>query len=391
MAHIRITDIDNASQLMAEYDQHVLKISSKAHALRKWSKTDNEFTLPTSDVLIRYETDLHHLYIDSEFFKRYDASALSEKLRRNTQYCGAKAKRLLKGLDASTLEKHGLESKVSHALFFDLKKINANRVEARRARGRPADHKEKADNILRKAETDFDGVYKALNHAKRKQQELNREASEPHARNRKIPFEEYYALRKKELMGLIIYLEMAYNLSVETNNFIQAYDKPLRMKSKRLTRNNPYAPKDAQRTRILAFEKMIEIEAKFIHRERYYWSDKTGFLKEHLKAYVPEDIDPTLFSGYYKEWSHSDNTGVQKWLWIPVALLNTYTHKDSTILTPEEKEELKFYRTDVRYVSTEVKRIGGKAQRCAKFDMRRTVNPARDEPQREPEKNKHKD
>lgn len=390
MTHKRITNIDNATQLMTEFDNHVLKISSLAHGLRKWSKVDNEFTLPKDDVLLRYETNLHHLYIDSEFFKRYDAADLSEKLRRNTQYCGAKAKRLLKGLDAETLEKHGLTSKVSHVLFFDLTKINANRVEARRARGRPENHKEIADNIRRKAESDFDGVHKALLQARRKYKELKEEAEQPNAKHRKIPFEEYCALRRKELLALIVHLEMAFHLSVETNNFVQSYTKPLRMKSRRLPRSNPYAPKGAPRTRILAFEKMIEIEAKFIHRERYYWSDKTGFLKEHLKAYVPEDMDPTLFSGYYKEWSHSDNTGVQKWLWIPVALLNTYTHKDSTILTPEEKEELKFYRTDVRYVSTEVKRIGGKAQRCAKFDMRRTVNPARDEPQREPEKNVHK-
>lgn len=384
---IPLRNIDQPSHLLTAFPQHTLTISSKAHALRRWSTEDNACTQPTDILLLRFEADTNLLFVDNTLFKMYDIPDLSKKLRDNTQYCGARMKRMVTGT--------GQQQNSRSALVFDLNKISAVRASARneekRARLRPVDHVDRSLDIMKHAETTFDKAHAAYKRVAKRLEEVNKELANPG--NAAMPA--YWFETKREIRSVLeqsfFMLDIAKNLHAEVVDLAHRYNTPLRRASKRVTRNNPYAPKDAQRTRILAFEKMIEIEAKFIHRERHYWSDKTGFLKEHLKAYVPEDIDPTLFSGYYKEWSHSDNTGVQKWLWIPVALLNTYTHKDSTILTPEEKEDLKFYRTDVRYVSTEVKRIGGKAQRCAKFDMRRTVNPARDEPQREPEKNKHKD
>lgn len=383
---IPIKNIDQPSHLLTAFPQHTLTISSEAHSSRRWLSLDKVCTMPTEDLLLRFEPDTNLLFVDNQLFKVYNLPELSKKLRDNTQYCGARMKRMVTGT--------GMQQNSKSALVFDLNKVSAiragSRAEEKRARLRPVNHAEQSLDIMRHAETTFDRAHAAYKRVAKQLEEVNRELASPG--NASMP--KYWFDVKKEIRSVLeqsfFQLDIAKNLHAEVVDLAHRYNMPLRRTSKRLTRNNPYAPKGAPRTRILAFEKMIEIEAKFIHRERYYWSDKTGFLKEHLKAYVPEDMDPTLFSGYYKEWSHSDNTGVQKWLWIPVALLNTYTHKDSTILTPEEKEELKFYRTDVRYVSTEVKRIGGKAQRCAKFDMRRTVNPARDEPQREPEKNVHK-
>lgn len=387
---IPLQNIDQPSHLLAAFPQHTLTISSKAHALRKWSTEVNACTPPKDTLLLRFEPDTNLLYVDNSLFRLLKAPELSKKLRDNTQFCGAKSKRMGAGIADTDINNNTVRT----ALVFDLGKISAVRAsaqrEARRARMRPSNHVDRSLDIIKHAETVFDRAHAARKRVEKQLAEVNKELANP--ANANAP--QWWTATKKEMRSLLeqsfFILDIGKNLHAEAVDLAYSYNAPLRRTSKRVRRHSPYNPKDAQRTRILAFEKMIEIEAKFIHRERHYWSDKTGFLKEHVKEYIPEEIELNLLSGYYKEWSHSDGTGVQKWLWIPVALLNTYTHKDSTILTPEEKEELKYYRTDVRYVSTEVKRIGGKAQRCAKFDMRRTVNPAREEPQRTPEKNKHK-
>lgn len=386
---IPLKDIDQPSHLLTAFPHHTLTISSKAHASQRWSTEVKDCTLPDGEVYLRFEPDVNKIFVDLQLFKWLNAPELSKKLRDNTQYCGVKSKRMMRGVKTITM------TPVKSVLVFDLNKISAVRASAQReeqrARKRPVDHVDRSLDIIKHAETVFDRAYAAYKRVEKQLAEVNREINNP--ANASMP--KFWFDTKREMRSLLeqsfFILDIGKNLHAEVVDLAHRYNTPLRRTSKRIKRNNPYAPKDVPRTRILAFEKMIEIEAQFIHRQRYYWSDKTGFLKEHLKEYIPENTDPAFFSGYYREWSHSDGTGMQKWLWVPVALLNTYSHKDSTILTPEEKESLKFYRTDVRYVSTEVKRIGGKAHRCAKFDMRRTVNPAREEPQREPEKNKYKD
>lgn len=379
--------IDHASQLLTVFPQHVLTISSKAHALVKWSREDNACTLPTAELLIRYEPDKSQIFVDNALFKKYGIADISEKLRRNTQYVGARMKRMVTGLSRDVLTEHGLSETPRNALVFDLKKIDAVRAETRRARRRPEDHKDKALDVIRHAETTLGKAHAAYARTEKRLTQISRDLNSPG--NAHLPA--YWFEAQKEIRSALeeclFMLDIGKNLYAEISDLSYKYNTPLRFKTKRIRRPQKYS--QGERVRIEAFDKMIGIEAVYIYRERFYWSDKTGSLMEHKKEFVP-DTDATLWSGYYKEWSFSDGTGVQKWLWIPVALLNTYTHKDSTILSPEEKEQLKFYRTDIRYVSTEVKRIGGKAHRCAKFDMRRSVNPAKEEPPRTPEKNKHK-
>ena len=382
---MNLKDIETAYQLINAFPQHTLRISADASLKKKWNPEHNDHTLPEDDLLMRYESDVNRLYVDPVLFDRYEIPEVSELLRRNSQYVGAKLKRMLKGVDVSGYPRHG-----RRVYMFDLNKVSASRAEEKRARGRPENHKEQAEDIIQKAETVFDRAHAGTKIIQKKLKLVADELNHP--RNSEQP--KFWRDTQKEMIAVLeqclFLLDIGKNLHAEVIDLAHRYNTPLKRTSRKVRYTSKYVDKSGKRARNGALEHLVQLETKFIHREVFYWSDKTGMLQQHKREYLPE-IEPGLYSGYYKETSRSDGTGLQKTLWIPIALLNTYTHRDSTILSPEEKEELKYFRNDTRFVSFHTKRIGGKVCRCAKFDMTRTVNVAGKEPPREPEKRKRKE
>ena len=359
-------EIDEPVQLLAAFPQHVLKISSQAHALRRWTKELNDHTPPEDELLIRYESDVNMLYVDALLFKKYNMEELSKKLRLNDQYQGAVTKRMFAGIEQT--------GKTSvRALIFDLNRQSIKRDSLRDVM--ISQRREKRDALMSDAMDSLSFINKAVSRIK-----TRRKQAQEHFNALKEGAPLTLQEKREFLDGMVkMYEEMELLLARSRFVLSEAHEivetMRIRKKSKRVDRSATRVDRVpmAERRRIKALDKLIQIENQNLHKMRHKWEPINGMLTKVLKEKVP-DCDPTDISGMYVEKSSSDGSNYKKDLFIPVAVIRNYLLKDNNLMTPAEKAELAKYKYDMRYVSVRATRIGGKVQRSVYFDMTRSEN-----------------
>lgn len=359
-------EIEEPIQLLAAFPQHVLRISSKAHQLRRWTKDLNDYTYPEDELLIRYESDANFLYVDAKLFKKYKLEVLSAKLRCNDQYQGAKTKRMEAGIADA-------KNSSARVMIFNLDRRSVQRDSLRDVL--VAQKRERRDKLMIEAMDSLTFVNKAITRIQNRRTKINKRSGEL-KEGKPITLQE-----QKEFLGSLVSFYEEMELLLARSRFVlsEAHEivESLRIKkrSRKVSKSTDAVDRVpmAERRRIQAIDYLVQAEFPNIHKMRYKWETHNGHLSKTLREVVPE-CDPTDIAGMYVEDSRSDGSGLRRELYFPVSVIRSYLLPASPIFSDEQKAELLQYKSDVRYVSIRAHRIGGKVQRCAYFDMTLSEN-----------------